>query len=154
MLLWKHSYLYEEPEGTIIQEFWPPTRNMSMKPADSFGTFLRICLLCIFNEGSDRISSKLAHLPFCLAYWLQSLIWGRLLSLIEMMSMTKRLFSMPCTCFNFKNADYFSSTDQFLAEVPRPIREEETMRSRKDAQRLLWTLLLVHFGPANLISFN
>lgn len=119
--------------------------------ADSLGTFTKICLLCVFNEGSDRISSKLAHPLFCLAYWLQSLIWNRLLNLIEMKSMTKRLLYMPCICFILRNAKHYSCTTQVLAELPRPMRAEKTMRNINDTQSLCWAPLLVHVGPVSWI---
>lgn len=32
---------------------------------------------------------------------------------------------MPCMCFIFANANYFSSTAQFLAEVPQANEERE-----------------------------
>jgi hypothetical protein len=74
---------------------------------------------------------------------------GRLLSLIEAMSMTKRLLYMPLISFIFTNAKYLSSTSYTLAEVPKPMR-----KGKKHMQKLLWTLLLVYFGPVNWITFT
>lgn len=103
----------------------------------------RFCLLCIFHKGSDRISSKLAHPPFCLACWFLSLIWGRLLAWLKLTSVTKRLVYMPLMFFILMNAKYLSSTTHTLAKVPEPMRTERIMRNRNDAQGLLWTLIVI-----------